>query len=249
MLSALAVQEQAVLGHVLIEDGKGDLRDRGRPAPDRRAGLSDCLYTLDALHLQNTVEGLAAATTIPPAYQPRLLARLREQVRRRPAHDEHYSATLAAQPHRAAPRARGPWPPAAAWSPGIDHFQCPVEVTRTTEIFIARKTFVPAPSSPPCICAPAGPAPKSWPRPSAATGAIENRLHHVLTLPWPRMPAASAATSSVLQGCGISRSTCCDPMVRPTSPGLYRNALPDPVLNYAGVRSRNGPVLCPARLS
>ena len=54
VLSALAVQEQVVLGHVLIEDGSKDHEIAAAQRLIKELGLSDCLYTLDALHLQKT---------------------------------------------------------------------------------------------------------------------------------------------------------------------------------------------------
>jgi len=54
VLSALAVQEQMVLGHVLIEDGSKDHEIAAAQRLIKELGLSDCLYTLDALHLQKT---------------------------------------------------------------------------------------------------------------------------------------------------------------------------------------------------
>ena len=50
VLSALAVQEQVVLGHVLIEDGSKDHEIAAAQRLIAELGLSDCLYTLDALH-------------------------------------------------------------------------------------------------------------------------------------------------------------------------------------------------------
>ena len=50
----MAVQEQVVLGHVLIEDGSKDHEIAAAQRLIKELGLSDCLYTLDALHLQKT---------------------------------------------------------------------------------------------------------------------------------------------------------------------------------------------------
>ena len=54
VLSALAVQERVVLGHVLIEGGSKDHEIAAAQRLIAELGLSDCLYTLDALHLQKT---------------------------------------------------------------------------------------------------------------------------------------------------------------------------------------------------
>ena len=80
-------------------------------------------YTLDALHRQK--HGRAHrrpggdALIQLKGQSARLLAGVqREQVRRRPAHDEHHSATWAGATASSSAMRRWPLSPAAAWSPG-----------------------------------------------------------------------------------------------------------------------------------
>ena len=54
VLSALAVSQRVVLGHVLIEDGSKDHEIAAAQRLIEELGLGGCLYTLDALHLQKT---------------------------------------------------------------------------------------------------------------------------------------------------------------------------------------------------
>jgi len=54
VLSALAVAERVVLGHVLMEDGSKDHEITAAQRLIKELGLGECLYTLDALHLQKT---------------------------------------------------------------------------------------------------------------------------------------------------------------------------------------------------
>ncbi len=58
VLSALAVNERVVLGHVLIEDADKDCEIAAAQRLIEQLGLAGVVYTLDALHLQkNTGEG------------------------------------------------------------------------------------------------------------------------------------------------------------------------------------------------
>ena len=54
VLSALAVSQRVVLGHVLIEDGSKDHEIAAAQRLIEELVLGGCLYTLDALHLQKT---------------------------------------------------------------------------------------------------------------------------------------------------------------------------------------------------
>ena len=103
-------------------------------------------------------------------------------MRRRPAHDEHYSATLGRR-NRIEQRRVRVWPLAAGsgLEPWHDHFQCLVEVTRTTEIFDpARKTFVPRAEQPALYLCTRRAGAEELAQAIRSHWAIENQLHHVL---------------------------------------------------------------------
>ena len=116
------------------------------------------------------------------ANQPGLLARMREHIRRRPAGDTHYSATLGRR-NRIEQRRVRVWllNPGSGHAPWHDHFQCLVEVTRSTEIFDpARKAFAPRAEAPALYLCTTRASADDFALAIRGHWRIENQLHHVL---------------------------------------------------------------------
>ena len=163
-------------------------------------------------------------------------------MRRRPAHDEHYSATLGRR-NRIEQRRVRVWPLAAGsgLEPWHDHFQCLVEVTRTTEIFDpARKTFVPRVEQPALYLCTRRAGAEELAQAIRSHWAIENQLHHVLDT----APAEDACRIRCNPGVFAGLRHLALNLLRANgqtniAQALYRNALClDLVLSYAGVREQ-----------
>ena len=171
--------------------------------------------------------------------QPRLLARLREHVRRRPASDEHHSATLGRR-NRIEQRRVRVWSlaPGSGHAPWHDHFQCLVEVVRSTEIFDpASKTFIPRAEAPALYLCTTRASAEHFAHAVRGHWAIENQLHHVLDTALAedacrirRNPGVFAALRHL--ALNLLRSNGEDNIAQ----ALYRNALClDRILSYAGI--------------
>ena len=163
-------------------------------------------------------------------------------MRRRPAHDEHYSATLGRR-NRIEQRRVRVWPLAAGsgLEPWHDHFQCLVEVTRTTETFDpARKTFVPRAEQPALYLCTRQAGAEELAQAIRGHWAIENQLHHVLDTALAEDACRIRCNPGVFAGLrhlalNLLRANGQTNIAQ----ALYRNALClDLVLNYAGVREQ-----------
>jgi predicted transposase YbfD/YdcC len=246
VLSALAAGERLVLGHVLIEgkDCEGAVAQR----LIEESGLAGCVFTLDALHHQKTVELVIACGTEPlcqlKANQPKPHEAMPEQARSRPAADFACECDTG-QRNRIERREVRVWalPSGSGTEPWRDYFHTLVEVRRSTEVFDrAKRCFVARAQAPAyylstlssevlaaefaCLVR------QHW--------SIENGRHLVLDTTMTedasrirRNPGVFACLRqfalNLLRGNGehnISRD-------------LYRNALSlDRLLNYAGIRER-----------
>ncbi|WP_198322273.1 MULTISPECIES: ISAs1 family transposase [Methylococcus] len=123
VLSAFATEERIVLGQILIEDAGKDHEIQAAQRLIETLGLSGRLYTLDALHLQKTVETVLATgndlLVQLKGNHPKRLAAVRTLCQSRAHAEQHYTVDQGRR-NRIEQRTLRLWPlpRAAAPNPG-----------------------------------------------------------------------------------------------------------------------------------
>ena len=211
----------------LIEDGSKDHGSRTAQRLIKELGLSDCLYTLDALHLQKHGRGHRRArrrrTDPAQGNQPGCWRACANRCGAIPPMTST-TAPRWAGATASSSAACAPWPPAAARDParslpvpGRGH-------AHHRDLRPRPQDLRPRAEQPALYLCTRQAGAEELARPSAATGPSKTSSITSSTRPWPRMPAASVAIPASL-GCAISLSTCCGPIPDQHRSGLYRNAL------------------------
>ena len=219
--------EAVVLGRVLIEGWQQGSRDRGGPAPDQGAGAGDCLYTLDALHLQKHGQAhrRARRRRADPAQgnKPRLLAPARTGRHKSYPLTNTTAATLGRRNRIEQRRVRdGPGrrrqPGTLARSPSAwSRSRAPPALRPAARTFSPRRAACPVPVHPPNRRRRARPG---YPRPLDHRKPAPSRQRH-----GPGRGCHRIVVKRLLQCCAISLSTLRTNGQTNITQALYRNAL------------------------